>query len=346
VVVERAGIQMAYTENSRAELDLSCAGRGLQQTLLLLTYMGVNPGAILLLDEPDAHLEFLRQRQLYKILTAEAEETSSQIIAASHSEVLLNEAADRDTVIAFVGNPHRVDDRGSQTLKALKSIGFEHYVQADQTGWVLFLEGSTDLAILRAFAARLGHPAEAVLERPYVHYVANQPGKALDHFWGLREARPDLLGFALYDNLGRSPPTSHPGLVQHMWIRREIENYLSGEKTLLRWVRADAARQLGSLFSTSRERTFLEVFDELGRAFEFLHGKPPWANDVKASDEFLNPLFKNYFDRVKSPNLFRKTDYHLLARYVEPDEIDAEVVGVLDKIVAVAGQARSSPLPG
>ena len=67
----------------------------------------------------------------------------------SHSEVILNEAADRDVVIAFLGTPHRIDGRGSQLLKSLRTIGFEQYYQAQQQGWVLYLEGSTDLAILR-----------------------------------------------------------------------------------------------------------------------------------------------------------------------------------------------------
>jgi ABC-type glutathione transport system ATPase component len=96
----------------------SSSGRDQQQTLLLLAYMYANLGAVLLLDEPDAHLEILRQRQIYQVLTQTAAETNSQIIAASHSEVLLNEAADRDIVIAFVGKPHRIDDRGSQVLKS------------------------------------------------------------------------------------------------------------------------------------------------------------------------------------------------------------------------------------
>ena len=44
-------------------------------------------------------------------------EHDSQIVAASHSEVILNEAADRDVVIAFLGSPHRIDDRGQPTFK-------------------------------------------------------------------------------------------------------------------------------------------------------------------------------------------------------------------------------------
>ena len=149
---------MSYMEHG-VSLDLSSSGRGLQQTLLILAYMYANPGAVLLLDEPDAHLEILRQRQIYRLITEAAAESNSQIIAASHSEVLLNEAAGKDTVVAFVGKPHRIDDRGSQVLKALRAIGFEDYYLAEQVGWVLYLEGSTDLAILQAFARRLGHEA-------------------------------------------------------------------------------------------------------------------------------------------------------------------------------------------
>ena len=172
-VAERGEIVMTYLERS-ARLDLSSSGRGLQQTLLLLAYMYASPGSVLLLDEPDAHLEILRQRQIYRLLTDVAAESGSQIIAASHSEVLLNEAAGRDVVVAFVGPPHRIDNRGSQALKALREIGFDQYYQAEQTGWVLYLEGATDLSILLAFARRLGHErALLALARPFVHYVGN-----------------------------------------------------------------------------------------------------------------------------------------------------------------------------
>lgn len=188
-VTERGEIEMTYRDRAGVHLDLSSSGRGLQQTLLLLAHLEVNPASILLLDEPDAHLEVLRQRQIYELLCDAAEEHDSQIVAASHSEVILNEAADRDVVVAFLGKPHRIDDRGSQVLKSLKQIGFEHYYQAEQVGWLLYLEGSTDLAILRAFAETLEHPARSLLVRPFVHYVGNRPSRARDHFFGLSEAK-------------------------------------------------------------------------------------------------------------------------------------------------------------
>ena len=213
-LIERGEITLSYKEKNTI-LYLSSAGRGVHQTLLLLSYMTLHPRSTILLDEPDAHLEFLRQRQIYQLLTEIANQTRSQIIAASLSEVLLNGAANRDMVIAFVGKPHRIDDRGSQVLKALKEIGFEQYIQAEQTGWVLYLEGSTDLAILQALALKLDHPARKWLERPFVYYVGNQPRKAQDHFYGLREAIPNLLGVAIYDRLDKKLPRD-PYLVQYM----------------------------------------------------------------------------------------------------------------------------------
>jgi len=61
-----------------------------------------------------------------------------------------------DVEITFTGAaPHPIADRGSQLVKSLAEIGFEDYYQAEQTGCVLYLEGSTDLAFLRSFARAL-----------------------------------------------------------------------------------------------------------------------------------------------------------------------------------------------
>ena len=110
----------------------------------------------MLLDEPDAHLEILRQRQIYTCIKELAEKSDSQVMIASHSEVLLNEAATgKDQIIACVGHPHTLaQGKINEVLKALALLGFEDYYQAEQTGWVLYLEGSTDLRIFQAFAEK------------------------------------------------------------------------------------------------------------------------------------------------------------------------------------------------
>ena len=166
--------------------------------------MLANPGAILLLDEPDAHLEILRQRDVYNLLTDIAAEQGSQIIAASHSEIVLQEAAERDVVVAFVGTPHRIDTRSrGQVKKALESIRMADYYLAEQKGWMLYLEGSTDLAILRSLAARMRHPAAAILHDsvPAIYIGTNQPQDARNHFQGLPETKPDLARIALFYRL-------------------------------------------------------------------------------------------------------------------------------------------------
>lgn len=340
-IKERGEITMAYRDPEGCLLDLSCAGRGLQQTLLLLAHLHANPRTVLLLDEPDAHLEVLRQRQIYQLLTEVAARQGSQIIAASHSEVVLNEAANRDIVIAFVGSPHRMDDRGQQVLKALTDIGFDQYYQAELTGWALYLEGSTDLAILQAFANTLKHPAAAVLERPFVHYLTtNLPNRAREHFFGLQEAKPDLVGFALFDRIDK-PLTSSTPLAETMWQKREIENYLCQEPVLLAYARHDQPDDLfGRAEADRREQLMRDCIKEVAAALQTLGRPNPWSADVKASDDFLDPLFDRFFQKLGLPNLLRKTDYHTLASLVPAEKIDPEVVAKLDGIVAIAGRAR------
>ncbi len=342
-VAERGEISMGYRERGTT-LDLSSSGRGLQQTLLILAYMYANPGAVILLDEPDAHLEILRQRQIYGLVTEVASDNGNQIIAASHSEVLLNEAAGKDMVIAFVGRPHRIGDGKSQVRKALAEIGFDQYYQAEQTGWALYLEGSTDLAILRAFARRLGKErAVQALERPFVRYVGNSPPAAARHFHAIREARPELRGVALFDSLEK-PPSENPFLEQLVWNRREIENYLCSQATLEAYAHASARKSepmpLFTLAEVGRRQAAMrEAISEISQALDALRKGSPWDIGFKVSDEFLTPLFQTYFGKIGIPNLMNKKNFYELADYVPDREIDPEIGEKLDAIAAVAESA-------
>ncbi len=339
-ISERSEIVMGYEEKSGTRLDLSSSGRGLQQTLLILAHLYANPHTVLLLDEPDAHLEVLRQRQTYQLISDLAEEKGSQIIAASHSEVILAEAANRGTVVAFVGRPHLLNDRSSQVMKALTDLGWDQYYQAEQTGWVLYVEDSTDFAILKSFARILGHPAQVVLEMPFVHYVAtNLPQKSRDHFNGLREAKNDLVGIALFDRLERAlQPTDH--LNEIMWTKREIENYLCTQEVLFSWAVHDVADDLFGLAErATRQRAMEKAIAEVTHLLE-IDDKSPWSPDVKATDEVLDRIFRVFFKEINLPLSFRKRDYHLLAGFLSKEQIDKEVVEKLDAIVQTASRAQ------
>jgi hypothetical protein len=339
-IAERSEITMAYNDERKNTLDLSSSGRGLQQTLLLLAHLYSNPGAVLLLDEPDAHLEVLRQRQTYNLLIHVAEQQGSQIIAASHSEVVLNEAAERDTVIAFVGKPHRIDDRGSQVLKALRDIGFEQYYQAEETGWVLYLESATDLAILQEFAKSLSHEAQSFLARPFVKYVeTNLPQRARDHFGGLSEAKNDLVGIAIFDRLDKKLQATDT-LVEMMWRRREIENYFCREDVLLAYARHDQPDDLfGRSEAERREQTMREAIEEVTKLLE-IDDLAPWSPDVKATDEVFDRVFRLFFKKLGLPLQLRKSEYHVLASLMPREEIDGEITEKLDAIVTVAKKAK------
>ena len=339
-IAERSEITMAYNDAKKNTLDLSSSGRGLQQTLLLLAHLYSNPGAVLLLDEPDAHLEVLRQRQTYNLLIHVAEQQGSQIIAASHSEVVLNEAAERDTVIAFVGKPHRIDNRGSQVLKALRDIGFEQYYQAEETGWVLYLENATDLAILQQFAKSLSHEAQSFLARPFVKYVeTNLPQQARDHFGGLSEAKSDLVGIAIFDRLDKKLQATDT-LIEMMWRRREIENYFCREDVLLAYARHDQPDDLfGRTEAERREQTMREAIDEVTKLLE-IDNLVPWSPDVKATDEVIDRVFRLFYKKLGLPLQLRKSEYHVLASLMPREELDGEIIEKLDAIVTVAKKAK------
>ena len=345
-IPDRSEVEMSYRDlGSKVELDLSSAGRGMQQTLLLLTYLHANPGATVLLDEPDAHLEVLRQRQIYNVITRLARTQRCQILAATHSEVVLAEAAGRHTVIAFVGRPHRLNDQGTQLRKALQSIGFDQYLQAEQTGWVLYLEGSTDLAILKTLAVRLNHAAaNQALQRPFVHYInSNTPPSAREHFFGLREAKADLLGLALFDRLANplALQADQAGLTELCWQRREIENYLCTPDTLRAWAASLAGTDVEDLFVAQERVRLTEAMDQAiartEQALSDLQKPSPWGPDIKATDDFLDALFVLFLRLAELPReLMFKKSYHRLAEFIPLDQIDPEITAKLDAIARIA----------
>jgi len=301
---------------------------------------------VLLLDEPDAHLEIVRQTDIYDRLTEAARDSRSQLIVATHSEVLLQKAVGHDTVIAFVGPPHRIADRGTGIQRALRDIGFADFENARQAGFVLYVEGTTDWLVLRAFAKRLHHlPAQRVLDEVFVRPIGNHPMEAVRHFHGLREALPELRATALFDRLTRSLPEM--GSVQATtWRRREIENYLCSERTLLRWASADAgpSEDQPNLFAEShrkeRRDAMRRALARIRKASEAIRpGHDPAGTDSKASEAWLDPVFRTYFSILGRYNRMSKKRFHELAAHVPDADLAPEVQEKLDFLAAAYGKS-------
>ena len=126
-----------------------------------------------------------------------------------------------------------------------------------------------------------------------------------------------------------------------MWQRREIENYFCRANVLLAYARYDLDDDLfGQAECQLRIKAMRAVISGVSKALETLFKPDPWSADIKATDEFLDPLFKNYFQKLGLPLQLRKSDYHKLADLVPKDEIDSEVREKLDAIVTVAQEGR------
>ncbi len=333
---------MSYSE-SGARFDLSSSGRGLQQTLLLLAYMYNNPNSVILLDEPDAHLEILRQLHTYRLITEVASEQGNQIIAATHSEALLKEAIDRDTVIAFLDTPYRIEDQGSKLRNLFNEIGFEDYIQAEQMRWVLYLKDSSDLSILQEFAKVLNHnDAQTALQRPFVHYTGNHQHKSEYHFLGLRGVLHALRGVALFDHI--ESDTVKSGALEYLtWNRRNIESYICNVRSLESFAKAPKGVH-ASVFADSKGEHRLDVMkesiQEVANAMKTLGRGSPWDFESNVSDDFLAPLFKRYFEKLGLPNIISKGSFHKLVRHMPVDDISPEVAQKLDAIARVARAAN------
>lgn len=240
----RGSITLSYRQPGVKEpLDISSAGRGMLQMLLVFAYLYAHKGSVLLVDEPDAHLEILRQKQVYVLLRDIASENGSQVVMVTHSEVILDEALDINLTLLLEGRADNLAKK-QDIRNSLKHFGAEHYIKARQRGYVLYVEGSTDIDMLRGLAERLEHPVAARWdERINSFYVQNnyplqdadtelervEGGfgvKPRDHFNGLRNLLPELQGLAILDNDGHDRQDRVEGALKICyWRRYEAENY-------------------------------------------------------------------------------------------------------------------------
>lgn len=364
----RGSIELTYSQAGVKEpLDLAQSGRGLHQTLLILAYLNSHRRSVLLIDEPDAHLEILRQKQIYVLLRDVAARNESQVILVTHSEVVLGEAYDRNLTLLLDG---KAEDLAARTAihNALKHYGTENYVRARELGHILYIEGGTDLDMLRALARRLRHPiADRLDGRLNAFYVQNNyPEQSTEaelerveggfgieprnHFGRLRSLVPSLRGLAILDNDGKSRSDADDGrLLIAYWRRYEAENYFITpevlrsfalvhyrEMTLFQGHRKEIDETLDAL---ALER----VFD--GDRLDFAAWKkadPEAARviwDAKTERRKLSDFAEDFFRRLAATlgheMILRKGDLHTLVEFVDPARISSEVSTKLDLLATL-----------
>jgi hypothetical protein len=129
------------------------------------------------------------------------------------------------------------------------------------------------------------------------------------------------------------------------WQKKEIENYFCDPETLEAYAQQSAsAAASGPLFSEAEAHRRLEAMREsirdLEAALKTLGKGSPWDPNMNLSDDFLAPLFQNYFKRLGIPNLMAKKNVYELAFAVPLDKISPEIREKLDAIVMTAESAQ------
>lgn len=344
-----AHIVVDYTEadlsQRRPNLDIASAGSGFQQVLMLLAFLNTRPGAVLLLDEPDAHLHVILQDAIYNELRTVAAREHSQLIVATHSEVVINAVEPRELYV-MLNEPRRVADNPERNrlISSLRVLSNADVMQALEVRGVLYLEDYTDIDILRAWAARLSHRAEKLLAtevmwKPTVFQtretgVGNAGVRARDHFEALQLVRDDLLGLELVDGDARpeiqETQIRGVGLQRLRWRRYEIESYLVHPDALVRFVQATvganaAAPHVDDMLAHWRDQFPPAVVREPLGDHEFL-------NVTKARTRLLPPMLE-----AAGLSDLPYTRYHEIAAMMLPEEIHPEIAEKLDQICRAFG---------
>jgi len=322
-------------------LDISSAGSGFQQVLMLLTFLHTRPGAVLLLDEPDAHLHMILQDAIYGELRSVALRQRSQLVIATHSEVIINTVEPRE-LCALLDQPRMLSDSQERT-RLIQSLGVltnADILQSLEVPGILYLENYTDLDILRAWAKALQHPiadflATRVFWKPTV--VETRMGaagiKARDHYEALLLVRENLPALELVDGDAhegiQSTPITGRGFQRLRWRRYEIESYLVHPDALARFVQTQVGTEAGPYLEDLR-RHFAENYPPA-----FLRD-PLTDNAIvmrsKARTELLPPALA----AAGLPGL-PYTRYHEIAAVMLPEEIHPEVREKLDLIRRALG---------
>ena len=328
-------------------LDIASAGSGFQQVLMLLTFLHTRPGSILLLDEPDAHLHVILQDAIYGELRSVAARQGSQLIIATHSEVIINSVEPRE--LCMLMNHPRILETTVDRTRLSDSLGILTHMDvllAQDAPGILYVEGYTDINLLLEWARILNHPAYDTLTiklfwRPTVW--ESRPGapgvKVKDHYDALKLVRENLPGLILLDGDDdpRVPetPITGTGLQRLRWRRYEIESYLVHPTALERFVEKEVGAGVLSAESRKDMRAYLE--QTFTPAFLQYPLKPnplvdAYLQQRKARTEVIPPILD-----AAGLRGFPYTRFNEIASIMQPDEIHPEVKEKLDAIQRAFG---------
>lgn len=319
--------------------DMSSGASGFLQVLTVYAVLLSREASVVLIDEPSAHLHVPLQDKMYRSLYEHARKSGSQLIVSTHSESLVKAVDPRHLYVMRSDGLKAVADGIEQAalVNVLKVLDNEEMVlvqEAENPG-ILYVEGRTDISILREWARVLDHRLYSFLEKPFwkpAVYDTRDQGEGIgarDHFEALKLVRGDIRGIELHDSDGRvrEPGTLTNGLERIFWRRYEIESYLIHPEAIARFVES--------------------VVGET--AVEKVRG---YMRDIFAPVVFRNPLGdensillmgtehkkpKDLLSKILSEAGVYESDYSRIVALMRKEEIHPEVTEKLDKIADCLG---------
>jgi hypothetical protein len=275
------------------------------------------------------------------------------VVMVTHSEQILDEALDRNLTLLLEG---QADDlAGKRDIRnSLKHFGAEHYVRARERGYVLYVEGGTDVDMLRALAERLDHRAAKNWdERINTFYVQNN--------YPLQDADAELErvegGLAVLDNDGQNRQDQFEGSLDiRYWRRYETENYFVTPDLLRNFARSQYPTD--DLFTQQAQIAIDDaladvvsryVFDGVTDDYaEWQRSTPAAARlvwEAKTERRKLSAIAEEFFrvlaSELKSPMLLKKGEFHRLVSDADLSTgAEAEVREKLDELAKLFESAQ------
>ena len=321
--------------------DLSSAASGFLQVLMVYAVLLSREASIVLIDEPDAHLHLLLQDKMYRNLCEYARKNKSQLIVSTHSESLIKvvdplhlcvlRSDHSKTVTIIEGVKH---DALTVILRILDNNELALLQEAEKPR-ILYVEGLTDIHILREWAKVLDHHLSPFLEEPFWKpAIIDTPKheksiKAEDHFGALKLLREDVAGIELHDSDNKMPEPKvlDNGLVQIFWKRYEIESYLIHPEAIARFVE-----------SVAGETAVEKVRGYMRDVFPPVVFKNPLEDEnsiLLVGTKHKKP--KDLLSKILSEAGVYESDYSRIAALMKKEEIHPEVTEKLDKIADCLG---------
>jgi predicted ATPase len=312
--------------------DLMVEGSGFLQWLSVFALATDPEIDVLLLDEPDAHLHSSLQEQLLDSLRVIAHATGKQILVATHSSEILRNAEPFDILnVQRQGGKYLVEEK--QKVGLLAGLGSDYAPRVDRakrTKHILFVEGRSDLPVLKILAGLL----EIEWPDVWTEWTTTHAQKERKHLYlALKEEISGLVVLSLRDRDDEPAETVRSDLVDktasgddgfhpRRWRRRYIESYLI-------WPHAIAAAA-----DLSEQQVVQGLSDQHGISVgaHFADADPPQALlDVRAKSILRAPASSavlGQFD-VDAVEVARKMDPAVIPQDIKTFLSDVASLGAL-----------------